>query len=164
MRELFRYTNDLQVPKIKKVVINMGIKEATTDPDLLDAMMNELSLIAGQRPIKTHAKRSIAGFKVRAGMPVGCMVTLRGNRMYEFLDRFFNLALPRVRDFRGLSPEGFDGYGNYTIGMAEQIIFPEINYDKIKKIKGMNITIVTDTDKNEEAREMLRMLGLPFRG
>lgn len=164
MREEFSYTNDLQVPRLVKVVINMGIGEASRDPDLLDRALDELAQITGQRPVKTYAKKSVAGFKVRAGMPVGCRLTLRGNRMYEFLDRLFNIALPRVRDFRGLSPDAFDGYGNYTIGITEQIIFPEINYDKVKKIMGMNITIVTNVNKDEEARGLLKHIGLPFRG
>ena len=163
MREQFDYTNDLQVPRLKKVVINMGIGEALRDPDLLDQAVDELSQITGQRPIKTYAKKSIAGFKLRAGMPIGCRVTLRGKRMYEFLDRLFNIALPRVRDFRGLLPNAFDGHGNYTLGITEQIIFPEINYDKVKKIAGMNITIVTDIDKDQEAKVLLGMFGMPLR-
>lgn len=163
MREKFSYANDLQVPKPKKVVVNMGIGEASQDPDLLDQALDELSQITGQCPIKTYAKKSIAGFKLRAGTSIGCMVTLRGNRMYEFLDRLFNIALPRMRDFRGLSPNAFDGHGNYTLGILEQIIFPEINYDKVKKILGMNITIVTSANRDEEAKELLSLLGMPFR-
>jgi large subunit ribosomal protein L5 len=164
LKEKFNYRNDLEVPKVEKVVINMGIGEASKDPDLLEAAMEELALISGQRPVKTRAKRSIAGFKLRQGAVVGCMVTLRGDRMWEFLDRLFNLALPRVRDFRGVSQNSFDGRGNYTLGIKEQIIFPEINYDKVKKVMGMNITIVLNTGSDEPARELLSILGMPFRG
>lgn len=164
LKKRFGYKNDLEVPRLEKVVINMGIGQASKEPDLLDEAMEELALISGQRPVKTRAKRSIAGFKLRQGAVVGCMVTLRGNRMWEFLDRLFNLALPRVRDFRGLSPNGFDGSGNYTLGIKEQIIFPEVNYDKVKKIMGMNITITSTTRNDDVARELLRLLGMPFRG
>jgi len=163
MMKRFGYKNPLQVPRIEKVVINMGLGAAVQNIKIIDNAIEELSAITGQRPVVTRAKRSVAAFKLRAGMPIGCMVTLRRERMYEFLDRLFNVALPRVRDFRGLNPKGFDGRGNYTIGIREQIIFPEINYDKVERIQGMNITIVTNAKTDEEAREMLKLLGMPFR-
>ncbi len=163
MMKRFGYKNPLQVPRIEKVVINMGLGAAVQNIKIIDNAIEELSVITGQRPVVTRAKRSVAAFKLRAGMPIGCMVTLRRERMYEFLDRLFNVALPRVRDFRGLNPKGFDGRGNYTIGIREQIIFPEINYDKVERIQGMNITIVTNARTDEEAREMLKLLGMPFR-
>ena len=163
MMKRFGYKNPLQVPRIEKVVINMGLGAAVQNIKIIDNAIEELSVITGQRPVVTRAKRSVAAFKLRAGMPIGCMVTLRRERMYEFLDRLFNVALPRVRDFRGLNPKGFDGRGNYTIGIREQIIFPEINYDKVERIQGMNITIVTNAKTDEEAREMLKLLGMPFR-
>jgi len=163
MMKRFGYKNPLQVPRIEKVVINMGLGAAVQNIKIIDNAIEELSAITGQRPVVTRAKRSVAAFKLRAGMPIGCMVTLRRERMYEFLDRLFNVALPRVRDFRGLNPKGFDGRGNYTIGIREQIIFPEINYDKVERIQGMNITIVTNARTDEEAREMLKLLGMPFR-
>ncbi len=163
MMKRFGYKNPLQVPRIEKVVINMGLGAAVQNIKIIDSAMEELAAITGQKPVVTRAKRSIAAFKLRAGMPIGCMVTLRRERMYEFLDRLFNIALPRVRDFRGLNPKGFDGRGNYTIGIREQIIFPEINYDKVERIQGMNITIVTTAKTDEEAREMLALLGMPFR-
>ena len=163
MTKKFGYKNPLQVPRIEKVVINMGLGAAVQNIKIIDNAVEELSAITGQRSVVTRAKRSVAAFKLRAGMPIGCMVTLRRERMYEFLDRLFNVALPRVRDFRGLNPKGFDGRGNYTIGIREQIIFPEINYDKVERIQGMNITIVTNAKTDEEAREMLKLLGMPFR-
>jgi large subunit ribosomal protein L5 len=159
----FNYKNIAQVPKLAKIVINMGLGEAMQNIKILDSAMEEIAAIAGQRPVITKARRSIAQFKLRAGMPIGCMVTLRKERMYEFLNRLINVALPRVRDFRGFSPHAFDGRGNYALGIKEQIIFPEINYDKIDKIKGMNIVITTTAKTDEEGRELLRMLGMPFR-
>ena len=159
----FGYKNPMQLPRLSKVVINMGLGEATANPKLIDAAVEEMSAIAGQKPVVTRAKKSIAAFKLRTGMPIGVMVTLRRERMWEFLDRLLTLALPRVRDFRGVSPRALDGDGNYTLGLKEQIVFPEINFDKVDKIKGMNITIVTTAENNEEARELLRELGMPFR-
>jgi large subunit ribosomal protein L5 len=163
LQKHFNYTNILQVPRLEKIVINMGLGEAMQNIKILDSAMEEIAAIAGQRPIITKAKRSIAQFKLRAGMPIGCMVTLRKERMYEFLNRLINVALPRVRDFRGFSPHAFDGRGNYALGIKEQIIFPEINYDKIDKIKGMNIVITTTAKTDEEGRELLKFLGMPFR-
>jgi large subunit ribosomal protein L5 len=157
------YKNPLSVPKIEKIVINMGIGEGSVNPKLLDLALDELAQITGRRGVKTYAKKSIAGFKLRAGMSIGCMVTLRGEMMYEFLYKLINIALPRVRDFRGLSPKSFDGHGNYTLGIKEQIIFPEVNYDKVEKITGMNVTIVTTAKTDEEARYLLKYLGMPFR-
>jgi large subunit ribosomal protein L5 len=157
------YKNPLSVPKIEKIVINMGIGEGSVNPKLLDLALDELAQITGRRGVKTYAKKSIAGFKLRAGMSIGCMVTLRGEMMYEFLYKLINIALPRVRDFRGLSPKSFDGHGNYTLGIKEQIIFPEVNYDKVEKITGMNVTIVTTANTDEEARYLLKYLGMPFR-
>ena len=158
----FSYGNALAVPRIVKVVVNMGLGEAIQNPKAVDAAVNDLTHIAGQRPVITKAKKSIATFKVRAGMNIGCAVTLRGNRMWDFLDKFMNLALPRIRDFRGVSPKSFDGRGNYSIGIKEQLIFPEIEYDKIDRIRGMDITIVTTARTDEEARSLLRHLGMPF--
>ncbi len=159
----FAYKNVLQSPKIEKVVINMGLGEGKENPKILDAAVNDLSIIAGQKPIITHARRSVASFKVREGMPIGAKLTLRGIRMYDFLDKFFNIALPRVRDFRGISPHSFDGRGNFTIGIKEQLIFPEIEYSNVEKVLGMDITIVTTAETDEEARELLVLMGLPFR-
>jgi large subunit ribosomal protein L5 len=159
----FNYTNIMQVPKLDKIVINMGLGEAIQNIKILDAATEEIASITGQRPVITKAKRSIAQFKLRVGMPIGCMVTLRKERMFEFLNRLVNVALPRVRDFRGFSPHAFDGRGNYSLGIREQIIFPEIDYDKIDKIKGMNIVIVTTAKTDEEGRELLRLMGMPFR-
>lgn len=158
----FGYKNPMQVPKVEKVVINMGVGDATQNPKLLDAAVNDLAAIAGQRPVITRAKRSIAAFKVRAGVPIGCKVTIRGDRMYEFLDRLINVALPRVRDFRGVSADSFDGRGNYNLGLREQLIFPEVDYDKVEKVRGMDICITTTAKTDEEARELLRLLGVPF--
>lgn len=163
LMEKFGYRNVMEVPRLVKIVINMGLGEAIHDIKILDAAMEDLKAITGQQPVVTKAKRSIAQFKLRQGMPIGCMVTLRRDRMYEFFNRLVNIALPRVRDFRGLSPDSFDGRGNYTLGLREQIIFPEVNYDKVYKIKGMNVTIVTSASTDEEARELLKMMGMPFR-
>jgi large subunit ribosomal protein L5 len=157
------YKNRFAVPRLEKIVLNMGLGEIKDDPNLLDGAVEELTQIAGQRAVKTYAKKSIAGFKLRKGTPVGCMVTLRGIRMYEFFDKLVNLALSRVRDFKGVSPESFDGCGNYTLGIKEHIIFPEIDYDKVERIKGVNVTIVTTAKTDEEARELLSELGMPFR-
>lgn len=159
----FGYRNVMQVPRLEKVVLNIAVGEATQNPKALDAAAQDLAAISGQRPLIRRAKRSIAAFKLRAGMPIGCMVTLRGDRMYEFMERLINAALPRVRDFRGVSPDGFDGRGNYNLGLREQLIFPEIDYDKVDRVRGMNITIVTSARTDEEARELLRLLGMPFR-
>lgn len=161
MRE-FRYENQMEVPRIEKVVVNIGVGEAIQNAKALDAATRDLATITGQRPVITRAKKSIAAFKVRTGMPIGTTVTLRGDRMYEFLDRLFNAALPRVRDFHGVSPKAFDGRGNYTLGLREQLIFPEIEYDKIDKLRGMEITIVTSAKTDEEARRLLELLGMPF--
>ncbi|MEX5285622.1 50S ribosomal protein L5 [Selenomonas sputigena] len=158
----FGYKNIMQLPKIEKVIINMGVGEAVANPKALDAAVNDLTIIAGQKPILTRAKKSLAAWKLREGMPIGTKVTLRGTRMYQFLDKFMNVALPRVRDFRGVSSKAFDGRGNYAVGLKEQLIFPEIEYDKIDKLRGMNIVIVTTAEKDEEARELLRLMGMPF--
>lgn len=163
LREKFKYTNVHQIPKLKKIVLNMGLGEAIQNIKILDSAVEELMNIAGQRPVVTRAKKSIAAFKLRAGMPIGCMVTLRGKRMYDFFNKLVNIALPRVRDFRGISAKAFDGAGNYALGVKEQIIFPEIDYDKIDKIKGMNISIVTSAKNDDEGRELLALLGMPFR-
>jgi large subunit ribosomal protein L5 len=163
MMQEFRYKSSMQVPRVKKVIVNMGLGEATQNIKILDSASAELAAIAGQKPVITRARKSIAAFKLREGMPIGCMVTLRREKMFEFLDRLLNVALPRVRDFRGVSDKAFDGRGNYTLGIKEQIIFPEIDYDKIDKIKGMNITIVTSANTDEEAKFLLRRLGMPFK-
>jgi large subunit ribosomal protein L5 len=159
----FGYTNPMQVPKLEKVVVNMGLGEAISNNKLLDGAVEQLTAISGQKPVVTKARKSIANFKLRAGQSIGTMVTLRRERMFEFLDRLMNVALPRVRDFKGVSSKSFDGAGNYTLGVKEQIIFPEVNYDKVDKIKGMNVTIVTTAQTDEEARALLRLLGMPFR-
>jgi large subunit ribosomal protein L5 len=159
----FSYKNVMEVPRLEKIVINMGLGEAIQNIKILDSAAQELSAISGQKPVITKARKSIASFKLREGMPIGCMVTLRKDRMYEFLDRLVNVALPRVRDFKGVSPKGFDGRGNYSLGVKEQLIFPEINYDKVDKIKGMNITVVTTARTDEEGRALLKLLGMPFR-
>ncbi|MBP1760824.1 MAG: ribosomal protein [Firmicutes bacterium] len=159
----FQYKNVMQVPKVEKVIINIGVGEAIQNPKALDAAVNDLTLISGQKPIITKAKKSIAGFKLREGMSIGCKVTLRGERMYLFLDKLINIVLPRVRDFRGVSPQAFDGRGNYSLGIKEQTIFPEIEYDKIDKIRGMEVVIVTTAKTDEEARELLKSMGMPFR-
>jgi large subunit ribosomal protein L5 len=158
----FNYTSVMQVPKIEKIVINMGVGEAVSNSKVLDTALEDLQKIAGQRPVVTRAKKSIAGFKLRENMPIGVKVTLRGERMYHFLDKLFNVALPRVRDFRGISNKAFDGRGNYTLGLKEQLIFPEIEYDQVDKVRGMDIVIVTTAKTDEEAREMLTQLGAPF--
>lgn len=163
MKEKFGYKNVMQVPKLEKVVINIGVGEAIANSKAIDAAMQDLAIITGQRPVVTKAKKSIAGFKLRAGMPIGTKVTLRGDQMFEFTDRLFNVALPRVRDFRGVSPKAFDGRGNYTLGVKEQLIFPEIEYDKIDKVRGMDIIFVTTAKTDEEAHELLKLLGMPFR-
>ncbi len=163
MVKKFGYKNVMQVPRLEKIVINMGIGEAKENSKVLDAAMAELAIISGQKPIATKAKNSIANFKIREGMPIGCKVTLRGARMYEFLDRLVNLALPRVRDFRGVNPNAFDGRGNYALGIKEQLIFPEIEYDKVDKVRGMDVIIVTTAATDEEARELLAQFGMPFR-
>ncbi len=162
LTEQFGYTNLMQVPKIQKVVINIGMGEAVGNAKALDNAVNDLQIITGQKPVVTRAKRSIAQFKIREGMPIGVMVTLRGARMYEFVDRLFNIALPRVRDFRGLSPDAFDGHGNYTLGLKEQLLFPEIEYDKIDRVRGMEISFVTSARNDAEGRRLLEMLGMPY--
>ncbi len=163
LMEHFGYKNQHQVPKIEKVILNMGLGEAIENPKILDSAVEELTLISGQKPVVTRARKSIAAFKLREGMPIGCRVTLRRRRMYDFLTKFINIAIPRIRDFRGVSPKAFDGKGNYTLGIKEQIIFPEIDYDKIDKIKGMNVTIVTSAKTDDESRYLLDVLGMPFR-
>ncbi|MEW6606736.1 MAG: 50S ribosomal protein L5 [bacterium] len=163
LKEKFGYKNELAIPKLEKIVINMGVGDANANPKALDSAMEILAIISGQQPVKKSARKSIAGFKLRAGMTVGCMVTLRRQRMYEFYDRLVNIALPRVRDFRGTPSNSFDGRGNYTLGVREQIIFPEVNYDKIERVRGMNICIVTTAKTDEEAKELLKALGMPFR-
>ena len=163
MMKTFSYSNVMQVPRLEKVVIDMGLGEALENARVLDTSMDELSRITGQKPVLTRARKSIANFKLREGNPIGCRVTLRRQRMYDFLYRLLNIALPRVRDFKGVSPRGFDGRGNFTLGVREQLIFPEINYDDVEKIKGMNITIVTSAKTDEEAKELLDLLGVPFR-
>ncbi len=159
----FSYKNIMQVPKLEKIVVNMGLGEAIQNVKILDSAVEELAMITGQKTVITKAKKSIASFKLRQGMPIGCMVTLRREKMYEFLDRLINVSLPRVRDFKGISGKGFDGRGNYSLGIKEQLIFPEINYDKIDKIKGLNITIVTSAKSDEEGKALLKQLGMPFR-
>ncbi|AEI46006.1 50S ribosomal protein L5 [Paenibacillus mucilaginosus] len=162
LMQKFNYSTVMQVPKIEKVVINMGVGEAVSNSKVLDTAVSDLQLIAGQKPVITRAKKSIAGFKLRENMPIGVKVTLRGERMYHFLDKLFNVALPRVRDFRGVSNKAFDGRGNYTLGLKEQLIFPEIEYDKVDKVRGMDIVIVTTAKSDEESRELLTQLGMPF--
>jgi len=163
MMQEFRYKSPMQVPKLEKIVVNMGLGEAIQNIKLLESASGELAAITGQKPVVTRAKRSIAAFKLREGMPIGCMVTLRTSRMYDFFDKLVNVVLPRVRDFRGLSDKSFDGRGNYTLGIREQIIFPEIDYDKIDKVKGMNITIVTTAPTDEESKHLLTLMGMPFK-
>ena len=158
----FSYKSPMQIPRIEKVVVNVGAGEAKDNTKMMDAIVSDIRTITGQAPIVTHARKSVANFKLREGMPVGVKVTLRGTRMWEFIDRFFNVALPRVRDFRGISPDSFDGRGNYAVGIKEQLIFPEIDYDKIDKIRGMNIVICTTAQTDEEARELLTLIGAPF--
>lgn len=163
LKKAFNYTNGLQVPKLEKIVLNMGLGEAVRNPKIVEPAAAELALIAGQKPIITRAKKPIANFKLRADLPIGCKVTLRREKMYDFLDRLVNIALPRVRDFRGISGKAFDGRGNYTLGITEHIIFPEIDYDKTESIKGLNITIVTTAETDEEGKTFLKLLGMPFK-
>ncbi|WP_153732607.1 50S ribosomal protein L5 [Sporosarcina obsidiansis] len=158
----FEYTSVMQVPKVEKIVINMGVGDAVQNAKALDAAVEDLTIISGQKPVVTKAKKSIAGFRLREGMPIGAKVTLRGERMYEFLDKLVSVSLPRVRDFRGVSKKAFDGRGNYTLGVKEQLIFPEIDYDKVSKVRGMDIVIVTTANTDEEARELLTQCGMPF--
>lgn len=162
LMEKYGYKSVMQCPKVDKVVLNIGVGDATTNSKALDDAVAELTLIAGQKPVVTKAKKSIAGFKLREGMPIGCKVTLRGEKMYEFLDKLMNISLPRVRDFRGVSKNAFDGRGNYTLGVKEQLIFPEINFDKVNKLRGMDIVIVTTATTDDESRELLTQLGMPF--
>ena len=162
MTEKFGYKNVMQIPKLDKIVINMGVGEARENAKVLDAAIKDLETIAGQKAVVTRARKSVANFKLREGMPIGCKVTLRGEKMYEFLDRLVNLALPRVRDFRGVNPNAFDGRGNYTLGIKEQLIFPEINFDKVNKLRGMDIVFVTTAKTDEEGHELLAQLGMPF--
>lgn len=162
LMEKFQYKNIMEVPKLEKIVLNMGLGDAKDNRKVLDSAVKEMETIAGQKPIVTRAKKSVANFKVREGMPVGAKVTLRGEKMYEFFDRLVSIALPRVRDFRGTNPNSFDGRGNYSLGIKEQLIFPEINYDDIEKVRGMDIIIVTTAKTDEEARELLRLMGMPF--
>lgn len=163
LKEKYNYTNPMQIPKIEKIVLNMGLGEAIHNIKIIDSAVDELKQISGQQPVITRAKKSIAAFKLREGMPIGCMVTLRKNRMYDFLNKLVNVALPRVRDFRGISGKAFDGAGNYSLGVKEQLIFPEIDYDKIDKIKGLNISIVTTAKSNEEGKDLLKLMGMPFK-
>ena len=161
--EKFNYSSSMQAPKVEKIVLNIGVGDAVSNSKLLDEAVNELTLITGQKPVITRAKKSIAGFKLREGAPIGCKVTLRGERMYEFLDKLVNISLPRVRDFRGVSNNSFDGRGNYTLGIKEQLIFPDINFDKVNKLRGMDIVFVTTAKSDEEGRELLAQLGMPFK-
>ena len=163
MMKEFGYKNHMRVPRLEKIVVNMGLGEALQNPKIIESSSKELAAITGQHPVVTKARKSIANFKLREGMPIGCMVTLRRRRMYEFFDRLVNIAIPRVRDFKGISKRSFDGKGGFTLGVKEQIIFPEINYDKIEKIKGMNISIVTTAETDEEGRALLTHMGMPFR-
>lgn len=162
LQEKFQYKNVMEIPKLEKIVINIGVGDAVGNVKLLDAAVNDLTTIAGQKPVITRAKKSIAAFKIREGMPLGCKVTLRGERMYEFLDKLINIALPRVRDFRGISATAFDGRGNYALGLKEQLIFPEIEYDQVERVTGMDIIVVTSAETDEEARELLTLFGMPF--
>lgn len=162
LMQKFGYKSSMQIPKLEKVVLNMGVGDARENPKALDSATGDLAIITGQKPIITKAKKSVANFKIRQGMPIGCKVTLRGQRMYEFVDKLLNIALPRVRDFRGVSDKAFDGRGNYSLGIREQLIFPEMEYDKIDKVRGMDIVFVTSAKTDEEARELLRLLGMPF--
>ncbi|NLG87704.1 MAG: 50S ribosomal protein L5 [Clostridiaceae bacterium] len=162
LMDKFKYKSPMQTPKLEKVVLNMGVGDVKDNPKALEAARSELAAISGQSPVVTKAKKSVAAFKVRQGMSIGCKVTLRGDRMYEFVDKLFNVALPRVRDFRGINPNSFDGRGNFTMGIKEQLIFPEINIDKVEKVRGMDITFVTTAKTDEEAKELLELLGMPF--
>ena len=163
LKKEFGYKNVMAIPRIKKVVVNMGLGEATQNAKIVDTGVDEVARVTGQKPVVTRAKKSIAQFKVRKGMPIGTMVTLRGDRMWEFLDRLMNIALPRVRDFKGVSPKGFDGRGNYTLGLRDQLMFPEIDYMKVDKARGMNVSVVTTAKTDEEARKLLQFIGMPFR-
>lgn len=163
MQKKFGYKNVMQIPKLEKIVINMGVGEARENAKVLDAAIKDLETISGQKAVITRAKKSVANFKLREGMPIGCKVTLRGEKMYEFMDRLVNLALPRVRDFRGINPDAFDGRGNYALGIKEQLIFPEIEYDKIDKVRGMDVIFVTTAKTDEESRELLTLFGMPFK-
>jgi large subunit ribosomal protein L5 len=163
LRKEFNYTNPMQVPTINKVVVNIGMGEAIQNNKAMDAAVSDLATITGQRPVITRARHSVAAFKLREGMQIGCMVTLRGERMYYFLDKLINVALPRLRDFQGVSPDSFDGRGNYTLGLREQLVFPEIDYDKIDKVRGMEVSIVTTARTDEEGRELLKLMGMPFK-
>ena len=162
MQSQFKYTSAMQIPRIEKVVLNMGVGEVKDNPKAMDSAVSDMTIVAGQRPIITKAKKSVAAFKVREGMNIGCKVTLRGSKMYEFVDKLFNVALPRVRDFRGVSGNSFDGRGNYSLGVREQLIFPEIEYDKVDKVRGMDIVFVTTARTDEEAKALLKLLGMPF--
>jgi large subunit ribosomal protein L5 len=163
LQKEFNYTNPMQVPRVEKVVINIGMGEVIQNSKAMDAAVADLSAITGQRPVITRAKRSVAAFKLREGMQIGCMVTLRGERMYHFLDKLMNVALPRLRDFQGVSPEAFDGRGNYTLGLREQLVFPEIDYDKIDKVRGMEVSVVTTARTDQEGRQLLKLMGMPFK-
>ncbi len=163
LQKEFSYSNPMQVPTINKVVVNIGMGEIIQNSKAMDAALGDLATITGQRPVVTRAKRSVAAFKLREGMPIGCMVTLRGERMYQFLDKLLNVALPRLRDFQGVSAEAFDGRGNYTLGLREQLVFPEIDYDKVDKVRGMEVSIVTTATTDEEGRRLLRLMGMPFK-
>lgn len=163
LMERFGYKNIMQVPKLEKIVLNIGVGEATQDPKALEAAVRDLETIAGQKPVITYAKKSVAAFKLREGMAIGCKVTLRGDRMWEFLDRLISITLPRIRDFRGVSEKSFDGRGNYSLGLREQLVFPEINYDQIDKVRGLMVTICTTAETDEEAYELLKLMGMPFR-
>lgn len=163
LKEKYNYSSVMAVPKLDKIIVNIGVGDASQNSKLLEAAMNDLELITGQKPVATKAKKAIAGFKIRAGQPIGCKVTLRGERMYNFLDKLFSIALPRVRDFRGVSPKAFDGRGNYTLGLTEQLIFSEIVYDNVVKVRGMDIVFVTTAKTNEEAYDLLKGLGMPFK-
>ncbi len=163
LQKEFSYKNPMQVPTVKKVVVNIGMGEAIQNAKAMDAAVGDLAAITGQPPVITRAKRSVATFKLREGMQVGCMVTLRGERMFQFLDKLMNVALPRLRDFQGVSPEAFDGHGNYTLGLREQLVFPEIDYDKVDKVRGMEVSIVTTAHTDEEGRQLLKLMGMPFK-
>ncbi len=163
MMKKFGYKNPMQVPHLVKLVVNRGVGEATANPKAIDISVAEIAAITGQKPVVTKSKKSISGFKLKENTPIGCVVTLRGQRMYDFLDKLVNISLPKIRDFRGISPKSFDGHGNYTLGIKEQLIFPEIEYDKVDKVRGMDITIVTNAKKDEEALELLTLIGFPFR-
>jgi len=163
LKEQFGYKNPMQIPNVTKIIVNMGVGEAATNSKLMEGALSDMAAITGQKPVTTKARKSISNFKLRDGMPVGCRVTLRGEQMWEFLDRLINVTLPRIRDFRGVSPKAFDGRGNYTLGLKEQIIFPEIDYDKVDKVRGMDITIVTTANTNDEGRALLKSFSMPFR-